>query len=159
MFLFSEGTASDKMQALAEEFDSTCDDAEYERKISDLLETAFRRDKQMPDAVAAWKQSLKALSEEDFYGLLMVEQAGLPFSRRSGAGDTRLGVGAFLELVRVTAVALAVGLPGFLVVFDPFQWGLIHSQWIRLLLFPLFVFGVWWAVSKYCESEFRQSRK
>jgi len=34
MFLFSEGTASNKMQALAEEFDSTCDDAEYERKIS-----------------------------------------------------------------------------------------------------------------------------
>src|SRR6266852_2187050 len=154
MFLFSEGTASNKMQALAEEFDSTCDDAEYERKISDLLETAFRRDKQMPDAVAAWKQSLRALGEEDFYGIVMVEQAGLPFSRRSVAGDTRLGVGAFLELVRVTAVALAVGLPGFLVVFDPFQWGLIHSQWIRLLLFPLFVFGVWWAVSKYSEWEF-----
>jgi hypothetical protein len=159
MFLFSEGIASDKMQALAEEFDSTCDDAEYESKVSKLLETAFRSDKQTPDGVAAWKQSLKALGEEDFYGLVMVEQAGLPFSRRSVAGDTRLGVGAFLELVRVTAVALAVGLPGFLVVFDPFQWGLIHSQWIRLSLFPVFVLGVWWAVRKYSEWEFAKTRK
>jgi len=75
----------------------------------------------------------------------------LPFSRRNVASDIRLAVGAFLDLAPVTAVALAVGLPGFLVVFDPFQWGLIHSQWIRLLLFPVFVLGVWWAVSKYSE--------
>jgi len=159
MFLFSEGAASDKMQALAEEFDAACSDAEYEEKVAKLLEAACRRDKQTPEAVAAWKQSLKALSEEDFYGLVMVEQAGLPFSRRSVAGDIRLGVGAFLDLARVTAVSLAVGVPGFLIVFDPFQWSLIHSQWIRLLLFPVFVFGVWWAVSKYSESEFAKSRK
>jgi hypothetical protein len=159
MFLFSEETASEKMQALAEEFDATCEDTNYESKVSKLLKAAFRRDKQTPDAAAAWKQSLAALRDADFYGLVMVQQAGLPFSRRSVVGDIRLGVGAFLDLAPMTAVALAVGVPGFLIVFDPFQWGLIHSQWIRLSLFPVFVFGVWWAVSKYSESEFTKSRK
>jgi hypothetical protein len=102
---------------------------------------------------------LEALREEDFYGMVMVEQAGLPLSRRSVAGDIRLGVGAFLALTPVAAIALVVGVPGFLIVFDPFQWGLIHSEWIRLALFPVFVFGVWWAVGRYSESEFAKSRK
>src|SRR5258708_854857 len=87
MFLFSEETASEKMQMLAEEFDATCDDADYESKVSKLLKAAFSRDKQTPDAVAAWKQSLAALRDADFYGLVMVQQAGLPFSQRSVAGD------------------------------------------------------------------------
>jgi hypothetical protein len=122
MFLFSETTASDKMVTLAEEFAATCDDAEYEKKISDLLKAAFRRDKQVGEGVAAWKQSLKALTEEDFYGLVMVEQAGSPFSQRSVVGDIRVGVGAFLDLAPTAVVALAVGAPGFLLIFDPFQW-------------------------------------
>ena len=58
MFLFSEATASDKMLALAQEFNATCDDAEYEGKISELLRAAFRRDKASADVVAAWKKSL-----------------------------------------------------------------------------------------------------
>jgi hypothetical protein len=95
MFLFSEATASDKMLALAQEFDLTCDDADYEGKISELLQAAFRRDKASSEAVAAWKQSLEALCEEDFYGMVMVRQAGLPFSRRSVAGDIRLELAHF----------------------------------------------------------------
>jgi hypothetical protein len=159
MFLFSEETAPEKMQTLAQEFDATCDEADYEGKVSKLLNAAFRRDKEAPDAVAAWKQSLAALKDADFYGLVMVQQAGLPFTRQSVAGDIRLGAGAFLDLAPVTAIALAVGAPGFLIVFDPFQWGLIQSEWIRLALFPVFVFGVWWAVGRYSESEFAKSRK
>ena len=159
MFLFSEDTVSEKMQALAEEFDAICDEADYEGKVSKLLKAAFRRDKEEPDAVTAWKESLAALKEANFYGLVMVQQAGLPFSRRSVAGDIRLGAGAFLDLAPVTAIALAVGVPGFLIVFDPFQWGLIHSEWIRRALFPVFVFGVWWAVGRYSKSEFAKSRK
>jgi len=91
--------------------------------------------------------------------LVMVEQAGLPFSPRSVAGDIRLGAGAFLDLAPVTAIALVIGVPGFLIVFDPFHWGLIHSDWIRLALFPVFVFAIWWAVGRYSESEFSRSRK
>jgi hypothetical protein len=159
MFLFSEATASEKMQALAQEFDATCDDAEYESKISKLLRAAFRCDETSPEAATAWKQSLTALRGEDFYGMVMVEQAGLPFSRRSVADDTRLGIGAFLDLAPVAAIALVVGVPGFLIVFDPFQWGLIHNDWIRLALFPVFVFVVRWAVGRYSESEFAKSRK
>jgi hypothetical protein len=159
MFLFSEENASEKMQVLSEEFDATCDDADYENKVSTLLKAAFRRDKQTPDAVAAWKQSLAALRDADFYGLIMVRQAGLPFSGRSVGGDIGLGIHAFLDLAPMAAVALAVGVPGFLIVFDPFQWGLVHSQWIRLSLFPVFVFAVWWVVGKYSESEFSKSRK
>jgi hypothetical protein len=147
------------MLAAAQEFDATCDDAEYEKKVSKLLEAAFNQDKRTPEAVTAWKVSLEALRGEDFYGMVTVQQAGLPFSQRSVAGDIRLGVGAFLDLVPITAIALSVGVPGFLVVFDPFQWDLIHSEWIRLALFPVFVFGVWWVVGKYSESEFAKSRK
>jgi len=159
MFLFSEETASEKTQALAEEFDATYDEADYERKVSKLLKAAFRRDEQTPNAVAAWKQSLGALRDTDFYGLVMVRQAGLPLSRRSVGGDVSLAIGAFLELAPIAAVGLAVGVPGFLIVFDPFQWGLIHSQWIRLSLFPVFVFGVWWAVGKYTKSKLRRLRR
>ena len=159
MFLFSEDTVSENMQAVAGEFDATCDEADYEGKVSNLLKAAFRRDKEAPDAVDAWKHSLAALKDADFYGLVMVRQAGLPFSRRSVAGDIGLGIGAFLELAPIAAVALAVGVPGFLIVFDPFQWVLILSEWIRLALFPIFIFGVWWAVGRYSESEFAKSRK
>jgi hypothetical protein len=159
MFLFSEATASEKMLALAQEFDVTCDDAEYESKISKLLRAAFQADKASPAAVAAWKSSLETLRDEDFYGMVMVQLAGLPFSPRSVAGDLRLGVGAFLDLAPVAAIALVVGVPGFLIVFDPFQWGLIHTEWIRMTLFPVFVFGVWLAVGRYTKSEFAKSRK
>jgi hypothetical protein len=158
MFLFSETTPSEKMLALAQEFDATCDDSEYERKMSKLLRAAFRRDKASPEAVSAWEESLGALRNEDFYGMVMVGHAGLPFSRRSVDGDIRLGVGAFLDLP-IAAISLLVGGPGFLILFDPFQWGLIHSEWIRLALFPVFVFCVWWAVGRYSESEFAKSHK
>ena len=114
MFLFSEEIASENMQEVAEEFNATCDEADYEGKVSKLLKAAFRRDKQTPDAVAAWKQSLAALRDADFYGLVMVQQAGLPFSGRSVAGDVSLGVGAFLDLAPMAAVALLIGVPGFL---------------------------------------------
>jgi hypothetical protein len=156
MFLFSEEAASEKMQVLTEEFDTTCDEAGYERKVSKLLKAAFRRDKEAPDALAAWNESLAALKGTDFYGLVMVQRAGLPFSERGVAGDVRLGAGALLDLAPATAIALAVGVPGFLIVFDPFQWRLIHSEWIRLALFPLFVLGVWWLVGRYPESQFSE---
>jgi hypothetical protein len=61
MFLCSESTASHKVLTLAKEFDTTCDDAEYEKKISDLLKAALRRDEQTGEGVDGWKRSLKAL--------------------------------------------------------------------------------------------------
>ncbi len=77
MFLFSE-TAQDPPDFEAvEKFDEDYDDEEYEAKIAQLLKRSFARDQQNKDAKELWKKHLAALEDEDFYGLVMVDQAGI----------------------------------------------------------------------------------
>ena len=77
MFLFSETSQDPPDFEAAEKFDEEYDDEEYETKITQLLKRAFARDKQTKDAKDSWKKHLAALEDEDFYGLVMVDQAGI----------------------------------------------------------------------------------
>jgi hypothetical protein len=67
------------------------------------------------------------------YGLVMVQQTGLPFSERAVAGDIRC---AFLNLAPERAIAAGVHVSGFLIALNPFPWGLIRSERMRLASSP-----------------------
>lgn len=77
MFLFSETSEDPPDFEAVEKFDENYDDEEYEAKIVKLLKRAFTRDKQTREAKDLWKNHLAALKDEDFYGLVMVDQAGI----------------------------------------------------------------------------------
>jgi hypothetical protein len=80
---------------------------------------------------------LKALGREDFYGLVMVDQAGIP-RRQEGAWQFYLEQLPF-EIVELVVIAL-----GFLVVFRPEAMRLNLPDWARWLAYPLFVWLVWY---------------
>jgi hypothetical protein len=77
MFLFSETSQNPPDFDAVEKFDADYDDEEYEAKISQLLKRSYTRDRQAKDAKNTWKKYLAALEGEDFYGLVMVDQAGI----------------------------------------------------------------------------------
>ncbi len=77
MFLFSEGSDPEKAGSLAERFDAECDADAYEAKIAGLLRKAHRRDSEVPSRAHLWNESLRALEGEDFYGMVMLGEAGL----------------------------------------------------------------------------------
>jgi hypothetical protein len=125
-----------------QEFDATSDAEEYEKRVARLLRRAYRRDKKTPGARRLWRDALKGLSGEDFYGGVMLEQAGLPVP----------GNGLLAELLDVlphAAIFIGLGVPGFLLVVDPFQWRVITNDWIRVALLPVFAASIWWAEGKY----------
>ena len=81
MFLFSETSQNPPDFDAVEKFDADYDDEENEAKISQLLKRSYTRDRQAKDAKNTWKKYLAALEGEDFYGLVMVDQAGVPDNR------------------------------------------------------------------------------
>jgi hypothetical protein len=78
MFFFSETSQNPPDFEASEKFDAEYDDDSYETKIAQLLKRAYARDKKLPDGKSVWKEHLSALANEDFYGLVMVDQAGIP---------------------------------------------------------------------------------
>lgn len=78
MFLFSETSQNPPDFEAEEKFSTEYAEDAFETKISQLLKRAYARDKKVPDAKALWKEHLDALADEDFYGLVMVDQAGIP---------------------------------------------------------------------------------
>jgi hypothetical protein len=77
MFQFSEASRTPDMEA-AEKFDAAYDAKTYEAKVTKLLRKAYAHDQRNAERKKEWKQALEALSEEDFYGLVMVDNAGIP---------------------------------------------------------------------------------
>ena len=77
MFLFSETSQNPPDFEAVEKFDENYDDEEYEAKVAQLLKRALARDKQNKEIQELWKRHLTALKDEDFYGLVMVDQAGI----------------------------------------------------------------------------------
>jgi hypothetical protein len=139
MFLFSESSGSPDIEA-QEKFDKDYESKTYESKVTKLLRRSYGRDKKTGDGRASWKAAMKALSRQDFYGLVMVDQAGIP----------RVDTGLWVFLLGMLPLALAeflvIGI-GFIVVFQPSALRLRLPDWFRLLLLPLF-FWLFWYVGK-----------
>jgi hypothetical protein len=142
MFLFSESSGSPDFEA-QEKFDKDYESKAYESKVTKLLRRSYARDKRAEDEKASWKAALKALSKEDFYGLVMVDQAKIP---RVDAG-LRMFLFGMLPFALVELVVVGTG---FIVVFQPSAVRLHLPDWFRLLLLPVF-FWLFWYVGKVFE--------
>ena len=77
MFVFSESSGTADLEA-QETFDTKYDSNDYESKVTKLLRKAYAHDKRTNEGKREWTDALKALSREDFYGLVMLDQAGIP---------------------------------------------------------------------------------
>ncbi len=139
MFLFSEASGSPDFEA-QETFDKDYDPKAYESKVTKLLRLSYARDKRAENRKASWKAALKALSKEDFYGLVMVDQAKIPRVNRA------LWI-FFLGMLPLVLCELAIVGIGFIVVFQPSALRLRMPDWFRLLLLPVF-FWLFWYVGK-----------
>jgi hypothetical protein len=136
MFLFSEASGSPDLEA-QEKFDKDYGSKAYESKVTKLLRKSYSCDKKSGDGEASWKAALKALGREDFYGLVMIDQAGIS---RSHDELWRFELEWLpFEIVELVVIAL-----GFLVVFAPAALRLNLPDWMRLLAYPLFVWLVWY---------------
>jgi len=98
MLHFSESCPTlPDMAEIAERFESECDDEKYEKKISKLARSAYRRDrKESPETARLWKEAIKVLQKEDHYILVMLD---VPRS----AGDV-------WKLILTALVLVALGL-------------------------------------------------
>jgi hypothetical protein len=139
MFLFSESSGNPDFE-VQEKFDADYSARTYESKISKLLRRSYSHDKRTEDGRASWRAALRALSREDFYGLVMVDQAKIP------RVNTALWVFLLGMLPLALTEALVVGI-GFIVVFQPLVFRLRLPDWFRLLLLPFF-FWLFWYVGR-----------
>ena len=76
MLNFSEGSASAADIEAAENFDSEYDSDAYEAKIARLLRRAYQHDAKLGQE-DEWQDVLRALRSEDWYILVMLQQAGI----------------------------------------------------------------------------------
>src|SRR5579863_4646226 len=79
MLYFSEtGSTPPDMATVSEDFDSTYDQGDYEKKIARLIRNADKNiRKQFPADYEAWWRAIRRLKTEDHYVLVMIKQAGL----------------------------------------------------------------------------------
>ena len=140
MFLFSETSEAGADLEAQQKFDAECNSAEYEAKIAGLLRRAYKYERKSAESKDSWKQSLHVLREEDFYGLVMVDQAGIP------RAEPRLGLFT-LQFGLFSIVELAVIGIGTVLIFQPVLLHLVLADWVRLLLWPVFI-GLMWLVAE-----------
>ncbi len=76
MLSFSEGTASAEDIDVAEQFENEHDSNAYEAKIARLLRRAYDRDATLGQK-NRWRDTVRALRSEDWYILVMLQQAGI----------------------------------------------------------------------------------
>jgi len=145
MFLFSEtcGTAD---SAANEKFEVSYDADAYEAKMTKLVREAYQHDQRNADREQEWVEALRALRAEDFYGLVMVDQADIPRE----ANDPLLGTSLWasvMEMLPFAVTELAVIGICWFVVFRP--WGIMVRlpEWLRVILLVLFV-ALFWYVGK-----------
>jgi hypothetical protein len=151
MFLFSESSGQPDFEA-NEKFDKDYDSGAYESKVAKLLSKAYAQDKKTEEGKASWDSALKALSREDFYGLVMVDQAKIP--------RVKVALLNFLlGLLPLAIVEIGLLLIGCVLVFQPFRFGLHLPDWFRLLLMPLFFWLFWYVGRIFGRSELARSTK
>lgn len=139
MFLFSESSGSPDAETV-ERFDREYNDATYEAKITKLLRRAYQTDKPVLERKSEWSDALEALRKEDFYGLVMVDQARIP---RPKEVFWKVAL-SFTGLVPLFVAEVAVLAIGWLVVFESSRFGLYLSDWMRLVLAGVFVWAFWY---------------
>lgn len=129
MFLFSEVCGDTDWEA-NDRFEVEYDANQYERKISKLLKNSFDKDKHDPDAKADWTRALAILRNEDFYGLVMVDQARIPRPKPSPVIVAReIGRGLLrLENPRFLVAKASIAILGLVLFLDPFHWRLVVSD-------------------------------
>jgi len=149
MFLFSEASGTPDLEA-NEEFETNYDASAYEAKLSKLLRKAYAHDKPNVDRKREWKEALDTLSKEDFYGLVMVDQANIP--------RVDAGLGTFiLGIVPLAITELAVLALCWVVVFRDSGIMGRFPDWARIIaLLPFF--GLFWYVGNVF-SRFGPSRQ
>ena len=76
MLSFSEGAASEDDIEEAEQFENEYDSDAYEAKIARLLRRAYERDAKLGQK-HLWHDAMRALQSEDWYILVMLQQAGI----------------------------------------------------------------------------------
>ena len=86
MFLFSESGRPDF--DAKEKFETDYGSSEYESKVAKLLARSYERDKKNEHGKALWSEAFKALSKEDFYGLMMVDQAKISRANEALTGNS-----------------------------------------------------------------------
>jgi hypothetical protein len=155
MFLFSETSGKPDFEA-SEKFDKEYDSQAYESKVGRLLGRAYARDKKTEDGRASWMQALQAL-REDFYGLVMVDQAGIPRTQAGIPGADQGLWGFFLELLPLALVQGGILIVGAILIFQPSRIGLHLPDWFRLLLLPVFFWLIWY-VGKIFQQRSQASR-
>ena len=76
MLSFSEGTASADDIEAAEQFDIEYDSDAYEAMVARLLRSAYQRDAKLGQG-HLWHAAVRALRSEDWYIVVMLQQAGI----------------------------------------------------------------------------------
>lgn len=141
MLSFSEPTATPAEMTAAEAFGEEYDSDRYEAKIAKLIGRAYQRDRKL-GSTDLWQRSLAALSDDDCYLLVMVEQARIRIPGRGGAL-------AAILLDKRTILAAAVGLLGFVFLFPlrstggPLAGNLIHNDLMKGALYVLWIATLW----------------
>lgn len=141
MLTFSEVGATPTEMNVANAFSEKYDSDKFEAKIAKLIGRAYRRDKRL-GSLELWRRSLAALSEDDCYLLVMVEQARIKIP---GRGRTL----AIILLDKWTILGAVVGLLGFVFLIplrgigEPLAGNLIHTDLMKGLLLILWLATLW----------------
>jgi len=141
MFLFSEVSQNPPDWVANEKFESEYDDGDYEKKITRLIRAADAHDKKDPPKLETWTESLKALAKEDFYGLVMIDQAKIPRSKSpsSALGTLLNATDIAFFILELLIVGLAFGLLSGRVRFS-----FLASDVVRIVSFALLLALAWW---------------
>ncbi len=107
MFLFSESSANTDWDA-NEKFEAEYDDSEYEKKVTKLLRRAHSRDVKSSATKSGWRECLRALNKEDFYGLVMIDRAKISRPKSlSGSLSTFDAPSIYLMLLQLGILTVA----------------------------------------------------
>jgi hypothetical protein len=138
MFLFSELSPNPDWEA-NEKFEAEYDDSEYEKKVAKLLRHAYAHDVKDPVAKNVWQECLKALRKEDFYGLVMVDQAKIPRPKNLLAIIPKLDARAICPLLlQLGILALA-----FAVLLSRVGSAFLVSDGLKLAAFIFLTVAAW----------------
>jgi len=134
MLDFGEDDDGELDTATSDAFDEECDQREYEAKITGLIKTAYAFDKEHGRA-GQWQAALQAAKDQDFYLLVMLDQAGLEPPR--GAEKLKDWIPEKKDLLLILAFLIVFLGGGYLVLFR------LRNDWAKWLGFTLWMLAMW----------------